>query len=112
MSSRTAILYFHTVCRECLAALRALAGLRQGHLLVQHAGGVIPLERLRVIARYASDALVVDLAEPLRRPAIAQARGAHIELHRVLAFALQLERGGLLVESLPARRSGRGHRGE
>src|SRR5688572_16825094 len=104
MSSSAAILYFHTVCRECLA------GLRHRHALAEHAGGLIPFERLRVIARYAGHAFAVDLAEPLRRLAVARARGAHIELHRVVALALQLEGHGLLVESVPTRLSGWGRR--
>ena len=84
---------------------RALAALLQRNFLAEHAGGVVPLERLGVIARHPGESLVVDVPEPLRRLAVAGARRAHIELDRVVALAL------LAPAPRPARTALRRRRG-
>src|SRR5688572_7188902 len=78
------------------------AALRRGYLFAEHARGVVPLERLGVIARNAGDALVVDLAKALGRLAVARDRGARVDLDRVSALTAPLERESLPEQGIAA----------
>src|SRR5688500_2995264 len=84
------------------AACAALAARRHRHFLPEHARGVVPLEGLRVVTGNPGDSLVVDLAQALRRLAVAGAGGADVDLHGVAALALLLEGRGLLEQRLAA----------
>src|SRR5688572_27280357 len=83
----------------------ALAAFRHGHFFAENARGVVPLERFRVVARNAGEPFVVDLAQPLRRLAAAAAGGLDVDLDRVVALALLLERERLLEKRVRAGRS-------
>src|SRR5256885_1822683 len=93
-------------CRS-IAGAKALRGLRQRHVAAEHARCVVPFESPRVVGGEADQALVVDVAEPFRRLAVATARGLRIGLDcfLALAFALEIDRDLILVAG--ARRAAR-----
>src|SRR5947209_10567003 len=86
----------HDPC-DLLLILGLAAALLERHFAAEHAGSVVPLERLGVIAGDADQALVVDVAETLGGFAVAAARRLRIGLDRFLAFALGFEVEGDLI---------------